>query len=58
MKVVVFSHDADVRSRIRLAIAGADADHYGQVPHGRPPLLEVTLGGPDASFLMLPIRDA
>ena len=22
-------------SRIRLAIAGADADHYAQVPHGR-----------------------
>ncbi len=26
-------------SRVRLAIGGADHDHFGQVPHGRPPLL-------------------
>ena len=25
-------------SRIRLAIAGADIDNYGQVPHGSPPV--------------------
>ena len=31
-------------SRIRLAIAGADADHYGQVPHGRPPALTIDRG--------------
>jgi putative CocE/NonD family hydrolase len=28
-------------SRIRLSIAGADADHFAQTPHGRPPLLTV-----------------
>ena len=38
------------------AIAGADADHFAQVPHGRPPKLEVTLGGAQASFIELPIR--
>ena len=42
-------------SRIRLAIGGADIDHYGQVPHGRPPLLTLNRGG---SFLDLPIRPA
>jgi putative CocE/NonD family hydrolase len=40
-------------SRIRLAIAGADCDHYGQVPHGRPPMFTVRLG---ESFLDLPLR--
>jgi uncharacterized protein len=43
-------------SCLRLAIAGADGDHFAQVPHGRPPLLKFTLGGADASFLELPIR--
>ena len=43
-------------SRIRLAIAGADVDHYGQVPHGRPPLLTVRHGADQASFLDLPLR--
>ena len=38
-------------SRIRLAIAGADADHYGQVPHGRPPVFTI---GRAESFLELP----
>jgi putative CocE/NonD family hydrolase len=38
-------------SRIRLAIAGADADHYGQVPHGRPPVFTIDRG---QSFLDLP----
>jgi hypothetical protein len=38
-------------SRIRLAIAGADADHYGQVPHGRPPAFTINRG---KSFLDLP----
>jgi hypothetical protein len=38
-------------SRIRLAIAGADADHYGQVPHGRPPVFTINRG---KSFLDLP----
>ncbi|HEY5302382.1 MAG TPA: CocE/NonD family hydrolase [Acetobacteraceae bacterium] len=40
-------------SRIRLAIGGADADHYGQVPHGRPPLFTVRRG---ESCLDLPLR--
>ncbi|MBV9858949.1 MAG: CocE/NonD family hydrolase [Alphaproteobacteria bacterium] len=40
-------------SRIRLAVGGADCDHYGQVPHGRPPLLTVRRG---ESFIDLPLR--
>jgi putative CocE/NonD family hydrolase len=40
-------------SRIRLAIGGSDSDHYGQVPHGRPPLFTV---GRAESFLDLPMR--
>jgi uncharacterized protein len=44
-------------SRLRLAIAGTDADHFAQVPHGRPPGLAFTLGGPHASFLELPLVD-
>ncbi|MBI0538426.1 CocE/NonD family hydrolase [Roseomonas sp. KE2513] len=43
-------------SRIRLSIAGADADHCVQVPHGRPPVLTVLRGGDRASFLELPLR--
>lgn len=43
-------------SRIRLAIAGADADHYANVPHGRPPLLAIRYGGEHASFIDLPLR--
>jgi putative CocE/NonD family hydrolase len=43
-------------SCIRLSIAGADADHYAQVPHGRPPLLTVRRGGRMASGLTLPWR--
>jgi hypothetical protein len=36
-------------SRLRVAIAGADTDHYGQVPHGRPPQLRIHHGGDAAS---------
>ena len=43
-------------SRLRVAIAGADADHFAQVPHGRPPRLEFTLGGDEATFIDLPLR--
>lgn len=43
-------------SRIRLSIAGADADHCVQVPHGRPPLLTLLNGGAQASALDLPLR--
>jgi len=42
-------------SRIRLSIAGADDDHCGQVPHGRPPLVEMCWGEGRASALALPI---
>jgi putative CocE/NonD family hydrolase len=42
-------------SRIRLSLAGADADHCVQVPHGRPPLLGVLRGGDYASGLELPL---
>lgn len=45
-------------SRLRLAIAGTDADHFAQVPHGRPPRFEITVGGPSASFVELPFRKA
>jgi len=44
-------------SRIRIAIAGADADHYAQVPHGRPPLLTIRRGGSMASSVTLPWRE-
>ena len=43
-------------NRIRVAIAGADADHYAQVPHGRPPRLTVKRGGTMASAISLPWR--
>jgi putative CocE/NonD family hydrolase len=43
-------------SRLRLAIAGGDADHFAQVTHGRPPRLGITLGGEKASFIELPLR--
>ena len=43
-------------SRLRVSIAGTDADHFAQVPHGRPPRLEFTLGGAEGSFVDLPIR--
>ncbi len=45
-------------SCIRLAIAGADADHCGQVPHGRPPLLTLHRGEGLASAIRLPVRAA
>ncbi|MGE5097639.1 MAG: CocE/NonD family hydrolase C-terminal non-catalytic domain-containing protein, partial [Betaproteobacteria bacterium] len=45
-------------SRLRLSIAGADALHYPQVTHGRPPRLEVICGGPQGSVLELPVHDA
>jgi putative CocE/NonD family hydrolase len=41
-------------SRIRLSIAGGDADHFVQTPHGRPPLLTVLCGGDKATVLELP----
>ena len=43
-----------VGSRIRLSIAGGDADHFVQTPHGRPPLLTVMSGADKATRLDLP----
>ncbi|MCX7365973.1 MAG: CocE/NonD family hydrolase [Alphaproteobacteria bacterium] len=43
-------------SRLRLSIAGADADHFVQTPHGRPPLLGVHSGAETASLLELPVE--
>lgn len=43
-------------SRIRLSIAGADAEHCVQAPHGRPPRLTILRGGDRASALELPLR--
>jgi uncharacterized protein len=43
-------------SRLRLAIAGADADHFAQVPHGRPPTLTLHHGGVMRPHLELPLR--
>jgi len=45
-------------SRIRLSIAGADADHFVQTPHGRPPVLSLVSGGEQASLLELPTAEA
>lgn len=42
-------------SRVRLSISGADADHFVQTPHGRPPLLTVMSGGDQATMIELPI---
>jgi hypothetical protein len=39
---------------LRLSIAGGDADHFVQAPHGRPPLLTIMTGGELASVLELP----
>ena len=41
--------------RLRVAIAGADADNFGQVPHGRPPVLAIRRGGVHASSITLPV---
>jgi len=45
-------------SRLRLSIAAADADHFAQTPHGRPPVLTVLSGGERASLLELPTSQA
>ena len=43
-----------VGSRIRLSIAGADCDHYVQLPYGRPPVLAIMRGGETPSRIELP----
>jgi predicted acyl esterase len=42
-------------SRVRLSISGADADHFGQTPHGRPPILTIMSGGERATAIELPV---
>lgn len=42
-------------SRIRLSITGADNDHFGTVPHGKPPTFSVDAG---RSCLHLPLERA
>lgn len=43
-------------SRLRVSIAGADALHFPQVPHGRPPKLTFTCGGEQGCRIDLPLR--
>ena len=43
-------------SRLRLAIAGADADHFAQVPHGRPPRFSIAVGSETGSFIEFPLQ--
>lgn len=43
-------------SRLRLAIAGADALHFPPVPHGMPPSLALMCGGPEGARIELPLR--
>src|SRR6185503_676041 len=45
-------------SRIRLSISGADADHFVQTPHGRPPTLKLMSGAEQASMLELPVGNS
>ena len=42
-------------SRIRLSIAGGDADHFAQTPHGRPPKLSILSGGERGTSIELPV---
>ncbi|PZQ77462.1 MAG: hydrolase [Variovorax paradoxus] len=42
-------------SRLRISLAGADCDHFAQVPHGRPPLLEFLIGR-DGTRFDVPLR--
>lgn len=44
-------------SRIRLSVGGSDQGHAPQVPHGRPPRLEI-LRGSGATWFELPLRPA
>ena len=41
--------------RIRVALAGADRDHFERVPAGRFPVLTVRYGEDQASRIVLPV---
>lgn len=43
-------------SRIRLSIAGADADHCQRIPSDQASNIKLQLGGSKASFISLPLR--
>lgn len=45
-------------SRLKLSLSGADAEHFQQVPHGRPPRYTLRLGGADGCVLRLPVAAA
>ncbi|WP_454621010.1 CocE/NonD family hydrolase [Bradyrhizobium cenepequi] len=45
-------------SRIRLSLAGADADHFQRIPAAGPLRIEVLRGGGNASHIRLPLRPA
>ncbi|MEI6721369.1 MAG: CocE/NonD family hydrolase [Betaproteobacteria bacterium] len=44
-------------SRLRISVSGADAQHYPQVPHGRPPRLTFVTGGSDGTSFVIPVRE-
>jgi putative CocE/NonD family hydrolase len=44
-------------SRLRVSVAGADRGHFPQVPHGRPPLLSLHIGGENGCHIELPVRE-
>lgn len=43
-------------SRVRISFAGADTDHCGQIPHGRPPRFTLVCGSDQPSRIILPVR--
>ena len=45
-------------SRLKLSLSGADAEHFQQVPHGRPPRYTLQLGGVGGCVLRLPVAAA
>lgn len=44
------------KSRIRLSLEGADADHFQRIPASGPLRVEIMRGGGNASQIMLPLR--
>jgi hypothetical protein len=44
-------------SRLRMSTSGADAEHFPQVPHGRPPKLTILTGEDAGSYFAIPIRE-
>jgi predicted acyl esterase len=42
-------------SRLRISISGADAEHFPQVQHGRPPKLRIVTGEAGGSCFEIPV---